>query len=52
MIRASGPAVAPGAAVRKGDVLVFACGSSLQVFIDALRVDDPESADKIVAQTI
>jgi len=36
---------------RAGDVLVFACGSSLQVFIDALRVDDPESADRIVAQT-
>ena len=37
---------------RPGDVLVFACGSSLKVFIDALRVDDPESADKIEAQTI
>jgi len=35
---------------RPGDVLVFACGSSLQVFIDALRVDDPESADRIAAQ--
>jgi len=35
-----------------GDVLVFACGSSLQTFIDALRVDDPESADKIAAQTV
>jgi len=35
-----------------GDVLVFACGSSLQVFIDALRVDDPESADRIAAQTV
>jgi len=37
---------------RAGDVLVFACGSSLQTFIDALRVDDPESADKIEAQTV
>ncbi|MFC4931612.1 cyanophycin synthetase [Massilia sp. GCM10023247] len=37
---------------RPGDVLVFACGSSLKTFIDALRVDDPESADKIEAQTI
>ena len=36
---------------RPGDVLVFACGSSLQVFIDALRVNDPESADRIAAQT-
>ncbi|MEX5744870.1 cyanophycin synthetase [Massilia sp. X63] len=35
---------------RPGDVLVFACGSSLQVFVDALRVDDPESADLIAAQ--
>jgi cyanophycin synthetase len=35
---------------RAGDVLVFACGSSLKTFIDALRVDDPESADKIAAQ--
>ncbi|WP_229425018.1 cyanophycin synthetase [Massilia sp. Se16.2.3] len=34
-----------------GDVLVFACGTSLQTFIDALRVDDPESAAKIEAQT-
>ncbi|MFC5462832.1 cyanophycin synthetase [Massilia niabensis] len=37
---------------RPGDVLVFACGTSIQTFIDALRVDDPESADKIAAQTI
>ena len=37
---------------RAGDVLVFACGSSLKTFIDALRVDDPESADRIEAQTI
>ncbi|MET0982951.1 MAG: cyanophycin synthetase, partial [Telluria sp.] len=36
---------------RPGDVLVFACGTSIQTFIDALRVDDPESADKIAAQT-
>ncbi|KQQ97509.1 cyanophycin synthetase [Massilia sp. Leaf139] len=35
---------------RAGDVLVFACGSSLKTFIDALRVDDPESADRIEAQ--
>ncbi|QOY92391.1 cyanophycin synthetase [Massilia sp. UMI-21] len=35
---------------RPGDVLVFACGSSLQVFVDALRVDDPESADLVAAQ--
>jgi UDP-N-acetylmuramyl tripeptide synthase len=34
-----------------GDVLVFACGSSLAVFIDAIRVMDPESADLIAAQT-
>lgn len=34
-----------------GDVLVFSCGSSLRVFIDALRVTDPESADLIAAQT-
>jgi cyanophycin synthetase len=37
---------------RAGDVLVFACGSSLKTFIEALRVDDPESADRIEAQTI
>lgn len=37
---------------RAGDVLVFACGSSLKTFIDALRVDDPESADRIEAQTV
>ncbi|MDB5748791.1 MAG: cphA [Massilia sp.] len=35
-----------------GDVLVFACGTSIQTFIDALRVDDPESAARIEAQTI
>jgi cyanophycin synthetase len=34
-----------------GDVLIFACGSSLQVFIDAIRVTDPESAALIAAQT-
>jgi cyanophycin synthetase len=34
-----------------GDVLVFACGSSLKVFIDAIRSTDPESADLIAAQT-
>ena len=37
---------------RAGDVLVFACGSSLATFIEALRVDDPESADRIAAQTV
>jgi cyanophycin synthetase len=47
-----------GAAVRlglslcsPGDVLVFACGTSLSVFIDAIRVTDPESANRIAAQT-
>jgi cyanophycin synthetase len=47
-----------GAAIRlglslcnPGDVLVFACGSSLSVFIEAIRVTDPESADRIAAQT-
>ncbi len=34
----------------RGDVLVFACGSSLQVFVDAIREMDPESAEKIAAQ--
>jgi cyanophycin synthetase len=33
-----------------GDVLVFACGSSLSVFIDAIRAGDPDSADRIAAQ--
>ncbi len=37
---------------RAGDVLVFACGSSLTTFIDALRVDDPDSADRIAAQAL
>jgi cyanophycin synthetase len=37
---------------RPGDVLVFACGSSIQTFIDALGVDDPESAARIAAQAI
>jgi cyanophycin synthetase len=31
-------------------VLVFACGSSLSVFIEAIRASDPESADRIAAQ--
>jgi cyanophycin synthetase len=31
-------------------VLVFACGSSLQVFVDAIREMDPESAERIAAQ--
>ena len=35
---------------RRGDVLVFACGSSLDVFIEAIRQADPESAAKIAAQ--
>jgi cyanophycin synthetase len=34
----------------RGDVLVFACGSSLQVFVEAIREMDPESAEKIAAQ--
>jgi cyanophycin synthetase len=34
-----------------GDVLVFACGTSLQVLIDAVRALDPDSADRIAAQT-
>jgi cyanophycin synthetase len=34
----------------RGDVLVFACGTSLDVFVDALREMDPESADRIAAQ--
>jgi len=33
-----------------GDVLVFACGTSLQVLVDALRVSDPEVAERIAAQ--
>jgi cyanophycin synthetase len=47
-----------GAAIRlglslcsPGDVLVFACGSSLSVFIEAIRATDPESAERIAAQT-
>nr|WP_229423191.1 cyanophycin synthetase [Telluria aromaticivorans] len=35
---------------RPGDVMVFACGSSLQVFVEALRVSDPESADQVAGQ--
>jgi cyanophycin synthetase len=34
---------------QRGDVLVFACGTSLQVFVDAIRETDPESADRIAA---
>jgi cyanophycin synthetase len=34
----------------RGDVLVFACGTSLQVFVDAIREMDPESAERIAAQ--
>jgi cyanophycin synthetase len=46
-----------GAAIRlglslcgRGDVLVFACGSSLDVFVEAIRETDPESAARIAAQ--
>jgi cyanophycin synthetase len=35
---------------RRGDVLVFACGSSLDVFVEAIRETDPESAARIAAQ--
>jgi cyanophycin synthetase len=35
---------------RRGDVLVFACGSSLDVFVDAIRQTDPDSAATIAAQ--
>ena len=35
---------------QRGDVLVFACGSSLKVFVDAIREMDPESAQRIEAQ--
>jgi cyanophycin synthetase len=34
----------------RGDVLVFACGTSLDVFVEAIREMDPESAQKIAAQ--
>jgi cyanophycin synthetase len=34
----------------RGDVLVFACGTSLSVFVDAIREMDPDSADRIAAQ--
>ena len=34
----------------RGDVLVFACGSSLDVFVEAIRALDPESAAWIAAQ--
>jgi cyanophycin synthetase len=34
----------------RGDVLVFACGSSLDVFVEAVRAMDPESAARIAAQ--
>jgi cyanophycin synthetase len=33
-----------------GDVLVFACGTSLQVLVDAVRATDPDVADRIAAQ--
>ncbi|MFL6672831.1 MAG: cyanophycin synthetase [Massilia sp.] len=46
-----GPAIRLGLSLcRPGDVLVFACGSSLSVFIDAIRASDPDSADRIAAQ--
>jgi cyanophycin synthetase len=35
---------------RRGDVLVFACGSSLDVFVEAIRQTDPEIAARIAAQ--
>jgi cyanophycin synthetase len=35
---------------QRGDVLVFACGSSLQVFVEAIRESDPDSAERIAAQ--
>jgi cyanophycin synthetase len=35
-----------------GDVLVFACGSSLKVFIEAIRATDPASAELIAAQAL
>jgi cyanophycin synthetase len=34
----------------RGDVLVFACGSSLEVFVNAIRETDPESAERIASQ--
>jgi cyanophycin synthetase len=34
----------------RGDVLVFACGSSLEVFVEAIRKMDPESAQRIAGQ--
>ena len=34
----------------RGDVLVFACGTSLDVFVEAIREMDPESAQRIAAQ--
>ncbi|WP_296945861.1 cyanophycin synthetase [uncultured Massilia sp.] len=34
----------------RGDVLVFACGSSLDVFVEAVAQMDPESARRIAAQ--
>ncbi|MGJ7916717.1 cyanophycin synthetase [Massilia sp. LXY-6] len=34
----------------RGDVLVFACGSSLQVFVEAIREMDPDSAERIAGQ--
>jgi cyanophycin synthetase len=33
-----------------GDVLVFACGTSLQVLVDAVRATDPDVADRIAGQ--
>ena len=34
----------------RGDVLVFACGTSLDVFVEAVAKMDPESAQRIAAQ--
>ncbi|WP_332875743.1 cyanophycin synthetase [Massilia sp. S19_KUP03_FR1] len=33
-----------------GDVLVFACGTTLQVLVDAVRATDPEVADRIAGE--
>ncbi|HEY1042415.1 MAG TPA: Mur ligase family protein [Telluria sp.] len=32
-----------------GDVMVFACGTSLATFVEALRLPDPDSAERIAA---
>jgi cyanophycin synthetase len=35
---------------RRGDVLLFSCATTLQVFVDAIKASDPESAEKVAAQ--